>query len=295
MSNSEGVIFNIQRYSIHDGPGIRTTVFLKGCPLKCFWCQNPESQNHKPEILFKKDACTGCGRCVEVCPNKANTIVEKLSVISRERCIACGKCAEVCPNEARSIVGKIATVDSIVHEILKDKKFYANSGGGVTLSGGEPTAQPDFAVAILKQCKENGLHTAIETCGYTQWSVMQIIAEYTDFFLYDIKCVDSAKHKKGTGQNNELILDNVKKIARLRPIKIRVPLIPTFNADVDTIREIAKFVKDDLGQIEIDLLTYNKFGESKYERLDRVPVSLSEINDELIAKLQDALKQAISG
>jgi pyruvate formate lyase activating enzyme len=290
VAENEGIIFNIQRYSIHDGPGIRTTVFLKGCPLICFWCQNPESQNRKPEILLTRESCTGCGLCTTVCPNKANSIVGAVSTIFRKKCTGCGKCIEVCPNEARTIVGKPTTVDKVVSEVLKDKKFYANSGGGVTLSGGEPTAQPFFALAILRKCKENGLHTTIETCGYAPWSNMQEILSYTDLFLYDIKCIDPAKHKKATGKDNDLILSNVKKIAQHKPVIIRVPLIPNFNADITTISEIAKFVKKELGLTGIDLLTYNKFGESKYERLGQTPVTLPEMDEELISKLRSAAR-----
>ena len=289
MNDNSGIIFNIQRYSIHDGPGIRTTVFLKGCPLRCFWCQNPESQELKPEILMKKEACTACGHCVDICPNQANFINGTIAVIQREKCTGCGKCVDACPNEVRSLVGKRATVDYILQELLKDKRFYANSGGGITLSGGEPTAQPEFALSILQKCKEAGLHTAIETCGHTSWPVMEKILEYTDFVLYDIKCIDPEKHKKATGRDNSLILSNARQIARYKPMKIRVPLIPTFNANVEEISSINRFVKTELKVTQIELLTYNKFGESKYERLGRTAVSLPEIDEKLKADLDNIL------
>ncbi len=289
MSDNSGIIFNIQRYSIHDGPGIRTTVFLKGCPLKCFWCQNPESQNLKPEILVKKEACTACGHCVDICPNKASSISGATAVIQREKCTGCGKCVEACPNEARSLVGKRVTVDEVFQELLKDKKFYANSGGGVTLSGGEPTSQPEFASSILQKCKDAGLHTAIETCGFASWTNMQELLKYTDFVLYDIKCIDPEKHKKATGRDNSLILSNAKKIAKYKPMKIRVPLIPTFNANTEEISLITRFVKRELKVSEIELLPYNKFGESKYDRLGRTAIILPEIDEKLKTELDNTL------
>ena len=289
MSDISGIIFNIQRYSIHDGPGIRTTVFLKGCPLKCFWCQNPESQARKPEILTKKEVCTACGRCVDVCPNKASIFSDGAVIILRDECTGCGKCVDACPSEARSLIGKQVTDDEVLQEVLKDKKFYANSGGGVTLSGGEPTFQPEFALSILQKCKEAGLHTAIETCGYTSWDKMQEILKYTDFVLYDIKCIDAAKHKKGTGKDNSLIISNAKEIARIKPMKIRVPLIPGFNANAEEIALIGRFAKKELNITDFELLTYNKFGESKYERLGRTAVILPEIDEKTKAELDNVL------
>jgi pyruvate formate lyase activating enzyme len=282
----KGVIFNIQRYSIHDGPGIRTTLFLKGCPLKCFWCQNPESQRKKPEVFLYKDRCTGCGQCVAACSTGASRLLEKKSTIDRDKCIGCGECVGVCPNEARKLMGRSMTVDKVMQEVVKDSKFYEDSGGGVTLSGGEPTAQPQFALAVLRNCKEAGLHTTLETCGYVSWQTMDKLLEYTDLVLYDVKCLDAKKHYAATGRSNAIILQNIKRIAGYKPIRVRVPMIPGFNDSSHEVRAIANFVKKELGSIEIELLSYNKLGESKCNLLDRDPVHLEDRGDEHMEKLK---------
>jgi pyruvate formate lyase activating enzyme len=284
---SNGIIYNIQRYSIHDGPGIRTTIFFKGCPLRCFWCQNPESQSMKPEIFLNKDNCTLCGRCADACPTGASTLSERSATIDRSKCIGCGRCAEACPNEARTLVGRQTTVDEIMQEVIRDKKFYDNSGGGVTLSGGEPLAQPEFALSILQSCREAGIHTAIETCGLAAWPTMEKLLEYTDLVLYDIKCVESGKHRAAAGQPNELILENARKIARLKPMWVRVPMIPGFNDTIEEVKAITRFVRTELGPIDINLLAYNKLGEGKYGRLDRPAVSLQTQDEGFIQKLED--------
>ena len=286
----QGIIYNIQRYSIHDGPGIRTTIFFKGCPLNCFWCQNPESQSLKPEIFLNKDACTLCGSCIDVCPTGASTLSEKSSTIDRSKCIGCGKCAEACPNGARTLVGKSATVDEIIQEVIRDKNFYRNSGGGITLSGGEPLAQPEFALSVLQRSREEGLHTALETCGYAAWPALERLLEYTDFVLYDIKCMAPEKHRAATGQSNELILNNAKKIAQLKPMWVRVPMIPDFNDNIEEVKEIARFVNNELGHIDIHLLPYNKLGEGKYSRLDRPAVNLEAKDEGFIQELQDMVR-----
>jgi pyruvate formate lyase activating enzyme len=282
----KGVIFNIQRYSIHDGPGIRTTLFLKGCPLKCFWCQNPESQRKKPEVFLYKDRCTGCGQCVAACSTGASRLLEKKSTIDRDKCIGCGECVGVCPNEARKLMGRSMTVDKVMQEVVKDSKFYEDSGGGVTLSGGEPTAQPQFALAVLRNCKKAGLHTTLETCGYVSWQTMDKLLEYTDLVLYDVKCLDAKKHYAATGRPNAIILRNIKMIAGYKPIRVRVPMIPGFNDSSHEVRAIANFVKKELGSIEIELLSYNKLGESKCNLLDRDPVHLEDRGDEHMEKLK---------
>ena len=282
----KGVVFNIQRYSIHDGPGIRTTVFLKGCPLQCFWCQNPESQNSEPEILIYKDRCTRCGQCVAVCPTGASGLLDENSIIHRSKCSGCGKCVEACPNEARSLVGKYMSVDEVMREVIKDKKFYENSGGGITLSGGEPTAQPEFALALLKACKEVGLHTGLDTCGYASWSTMKKLLKYIDLVLYDIKCMEERSHYEATGKSNDIILENAKRISNYKPIRVRVPMIPGFNDSREEVMKIVEFVKDNLGPVEIDLLPYNKWGESKYEALSRRRVSLEEQSEAHIEDLK---------
>lgn len=281
-----GIIFNIQRYSIHDGPGIRTTVFIKGCPLRCFWCQNPESQRKEAEIFLIRSNCTGCGKCVTVCQSKANILVENNSTIDRNKCIGCGKCVEVCPSEARKLVGLWMTTDEVMREVLKDVKFYENSGGGVTLSGGDPAAQPDFALSILQSCKEAGLHTVLDTCGHAPWSTMKRLLTYTDLVFFDIKTIEPRKHQGATGKSNRLILENAKRIANYKPMRVRVPLIPKFNDSPEDVRAIARFFKEELGSIEIDLLPYNKLGEVKYERLDRQCIPTETQTEEYIKDLE---------
>ncbi|MFH1031678.1 MAG: glycyl-radical enzyme activating protein [Chloroflexota bacterium] len=286
----KGVVFDIQKYSIHDGPGIRTTVFLKGCPLTCFWCQNPESQMVTPQIFLYADKCTRCGRCLKVCTTGAITISETSSQVDRDKCIGCGQCAEVCPNEARRLAGKYMTVDEVVREVMKDVKFYKNSGGGVTLSGGDPLFQSEFALQILQKCKQNGLHTVVETCGFVPWTTLEKVLPYVDLFLFDIKHIDSGKHKKGTQKPNELIIENIRKIAACKPVIVRTPLIPGFNDSPGDIESIARFVKSELHS-PMEILAYNKMGEGKYERLGRKPIPLSLQDEQLVQSLKDLVSQ----
>lgn len=290
-----GIIFNIQRYSIHDGPGIRTTVFLKGCPLKCFWCQNPESQSRQPEIFLIRSNCTLCGKCFTVCPKGASSLLEKNSTIDRIKCIGCGKCVEVCPSEARKLVGTYMTKDEVMREVLKDVRFYENSGGGVTLSGGEPAAQPEFALSILRSCKEEGLHTVLDTCGHAPWSIMKRLLRYTDLVFFDIKTIEPKKHHGATGRSNRLILENAKRIAHYKPMRVRVPLIPSFNDCSDNVRAIVSFVKEEMGSIDIDLLPYNKLGEVKYERLDRPCTPAETQTEEHINNLETIVYSELGG
>ena len=265
----KGVIFNIQRYSIHDGPGIRTTVFFKGCSLRCFWCQNPESQAMLPQIFLYHDRCSLCGKCVEVCPTGASHLIENYSEIDRDKCIICGKCVQACPKEARKLVGQYYTVDDVVKEIMRDIKYYENSGGGVTLSGGEPLLQPLFVHALLSKCKSKGLHTAIETAGDVPWNSFETLLDLVDLVLFDIKIIDDSRHITGTGISNARILENAKLVSRRKPVIIRMPLIPGFNDSKEAVIALTRFVKTELGHLPIELLTYNKMGESKYKLLDR--------------------------
>jgi len=286
------MIFNIQRYAIHDGPGIRTTVFLKGCPLKCFWCQNPESQRRQPEIFLNKDDCSLCGMCVSVCPTGASSLLEGSSTIDRNKCKGCGKCTEVCPNEARRLVGKLVTVNEVMQEVLRDRKFYQNSGGGVTLSGGEPATQPEFALALLQSCKHEGLHTILDTCGHAPWVTLEKLLKYTDLVLYDIKHVDPVKHREAMGVSNKLILENARRIAGHKAVRIRVPLVPGFNDSVEDIRAIVKFARSELGAVDIDLLPYNNLAGSKYARLERDYVHLEGKGEEDVKGLEAIISQS---
>jgi pyruvate formate lyase activating enzyme len=294
MEDISGIVFNIQRYSIHDGPGIRTTVFLKGCPLSCSWCQNPESQSREPEIMINRNLCTVCGRCVSECEKGANSLSEECSVIDRMKCVSCGHCVEICPNEARKLSGIEMRVGEVVKEVLKDLKFYETSGGGVTLSGGEPTFQPEFALAILRECKKSGVHTAIETCGYTSWEVLKRFFECTDLVLFDIKHMDDDAHKEGTGISNEKILENAAKMAKVKAMRVRVPLIPGFNDSEQDVRKIAAFVATLPNEVEVDLLAYNPLGEGKYESLGKGTIEHKVVQDEeYIENLREVLKREL--
>ena len=256
---SKATIFDIQHSSFVDGPGIRTTVFFKGCNLKCAWCHNPESQDFKPQMMFYKDRCTNCGKCKEVCP------------YNLAKCDLCGKCTFFCPNEARQISGKEYTLDEVFEEIIADKVFYETSGGGVTFSGGECMLQIDFLCEILKKCKENGIHTAVDTAGHIPFEYFEKVLPYTDLFLYDIKLFDSEAHKKYVGVGNELILSNLKELFKSgAKILIRIPVIGTVNDNIDEMKKIKSFL-DECGMPEkVELLPYHSMGERKYTALQKV-------------------------
>jgi pyruvate formate lyase activating enzyme len=267
----KGMIFSIQRYSIHDGPGIRTTVFLKGCPLRCIWCQNPESQSSRPEIFYNVDRCTGCGKCVVVCPKKAIEKVEGKVKTDRRACDGCGACTDVCPTESRSLMGREVRAEYVFNEIKKDLIFYERSGGGVTLSGGEPLMQPVFSKTVLRMCKDAGIHTALDTSGYAKWEIVRDILEYVDLVLYDFKHMNSAEHKKITGVSNEIILENAKKICRELKTQFfaRIPVIPSLTASLQNMEATAKFIAKELGSfVKVFLLPYHRLGEVKYVRLE---------------------------
>ena len=268
-----GKVFNIQRFSTHDGPGIRTTVFLKGCPLKCFWCQNPESQDMRPLILYSKKLCTGCGRCIDVCPVQAISRNGQYTETDRDLCTGCGKCIKACLVKARRRAGDERTVAEIIKEVLKDRHTYENSGGGVTVSGGDPVYQHAFTLEILRACHEEYLTTAIETSGFASWEVMRPLAEEADFIYFDMKCMNSARHREGTAVPNEPILENAKRIVEMgKNIHFRMPLIPGFNDDDDSVIALREFVKNELKisvQDHVELLKYNKLAEEKYDQIGR--------------------------
>ena len=271
----KAVIFDIQRGSYVDGPGIRTTVFFKGCNLRCAWCHNPESQSPKPQMMFHKNKCTGCGKCKEKCPNHL------------ESCELCGKCTLYCPGDAREICGKEYSVDAVMREILKDKAFYENSGGGVTFSGGECMLQIDFLEEILKACKENGIHTAVDTAGHVPFEYFERIIPYTDLFLYDVKCFDSDKHQRYTGVPNELILSNLKRLLEAgKTIWVRIPIIPTFNDSEDEMRRIKDFLLSCGDPEKIELLPYHAMGEHKYAAIGKEVQIFSVPSEEKMSKLK---------
>jgi pyruvate formate lyase activating enzyme len=289
--NIKGQIFNIQHYSIHDGPGIRTNVFLKGCFLRCIWCQNPESQSVKPELFFIREKCTCCGKCVSVCPVNAIQIVEGKSYTDRDKCDGSGWCTRICPNEARSLIGKEMTVQEVFQKVKGDEIFYKRSNGGMTLTGGEPLFQPDFSRNILSLCRQSRIHTVIETCGYADWEMFKDVLQYTDLVLFDLKHMNSEKHREYTGVPNTLILNNVRKIYHeLKiPIWVRIPVIPGYNDSVQNIHAVADFVATELGKsVPVHLLAYHRLGESKYERLGKEVKSLSIIppTDEHMLEVQ---------
>ena len=254
----KAVIFDIERNSYVDGPGIRTTVFFKGCNLRCAWCHNPESQSPVPQMMLYKSRCTGCGKCKDKCPN------------ALKKCELCGNCATYCPHDAREICGKEYTVDEVLNIILRDKALYQNSGGGVTFSGGECMLQIDFLAEILQACRKNGIHTAVDTAGNVPYGYFERIIPYTDLFLYDVKCLDNDKHKYYTGVENTLILNNLKKLLTSnRPLWIRIPLIPTVNDSQEELMAIKSFLELYGTPEKIELLPYHEMGLHKYDAIGR--------------------------
>ncbi len=267
-----GWVFDIQHYSIHDGPGIRTTVFLKGCPLRCMWCQNPESQNLKPELYFIADKCRGCGVCVDLCPEQAISVDSGIARTDRIRCTACGACVPGCPFEARKIAGTSMTVDDVIREIEGDTPFYAESGGGITVSGGEALSQPAFAAEILKGCREKGIHTVVETSGFGAWITLRSVLENADLVLFDFKHMNEGRHVEGTGVSNRTILENAVKIRNDLGISLtaRMPVIPGYNDSEENVSAMAEFIASRLKPpVEVHLLPYHAMGEGKREHIGR--------------------------
>jgi len=288
-----GDIFDVQRFSINDGPGIRTTVFFKGCPLNCFWCCNPESQRPVHELLYSESLCINCGRCVTVCPNAAvGRGPDGFPEINRDFCVACGECVMHCTAYARSVAGRTVTVGELMDTVMKDQLFYRNSGGGVTLSGGEPTAQSQLCQALLTECHRHGVNTVLDTCGYARWEVLEPILVHVDLVHYDLKHLEDARHLAGTGASNEIIIENAQRIARYGiPTVIRVPLIPGYNDAPDHIDMLGKFVKS-LHMTRIDILPYHQLGENKYKSLGRVsPVGdIGALDEASISALRNRLE-----
>ncbi len=272
-----GVIFDIRKYAIHDGPGIRTTVFFKGCPLRCWWCHNPEGQNIEPELVYRESRCIGCGECSRSCKREAISLAAQSISVNRDNCVLCGNCCRVCPSDALSIAGKQMSVNEILEEIEKDRTFYEESGGGVTFSGGEPLLQPDFLNALLNECKERAIHTTVDTCGFAQYEIIDRMRDKVGLFLYDIKTMDSRKHRKYTGASNERILRNLKKLAKDgSSIVVSFPIIPGINDDDKNVMKTAEFISSLPNILQVNLLPYHRAGIEKYKNLGK-PYKLTKI------------------
>jgi pyruvate formate lyase activating enzyme len=274
-----GIVFNIQRFSIHDGPGIRTTVFLKGCSLHCFWCHNPEGIAIKPQIQFFPERCISCGECVAACENGANLIEDNKITFNRQDCTVCGKCIETCYAEARVLVGKEMSSEEVALEALKDRPFYETSQGGVTLSGGEPVLQPEFSYEILSRCQAEGVHTAIETAGNVPWKDLEMLMPVTDLVMMDLKHMDSTKHRAAVGVPNERLLANARQLVTQtdKPILFRIPVIPGVNDTPEEIGAIAAFVHEmgelraaqgKTGKLSLELLPFHRLAGDKYRSLE---------------------------
>lgn len=261
--NLTGTVFDIQRFSLHDGPGIRTIVFLKGCPLSCKWCSNPESQSIKPVIMYKAADCLHCGRCMTAC-RKGAISPEHKNWVNRDLCSGCGECANACPAGALVLKGKTMSIQQVIRELKKDATTYRRSGGGITLSGGEPLVQYEFASELLQAYKGQGWHTAIETTGVGSREAIEKVIPYVDTVLLDLKHMDSGQHKKFTGIGNEPVIKNAPEICKISKTVIRVPVIPGFNYSVEAIKAISEFARTLAGIRTIHLLPYHSFGENKY-------------------------------
>jgi len=290
---TKGIVFDIMHFSTHDGPGIRTTVFLKGCPLRCEWCHNPESQSSEVELMLRPNLCIACEECIAACAAGAISRVDGAVVTDREKCNLCGDCVAVCTAEGRAIVGREMTVAEVMAEINKDAIFYEESGGGVTFSGGEALMQPDFLVELLQACKQSGYHTTVDTCGFASWKVFDSILPYVDLFLYDVKSLDDDVHRRYTGASNQLILANLRRLAETGcALILRMPLIPGVNDSPEAIQAVGQFAASLPGLARLDVLPYHRAGVEKYVRLDK-EYNLSELtppSDAAVAGVVDVLK-----
>ena len=287
----KATIFEIKRFAVHDGDGIRTTVFFKGCPLRCVWCHNPEGLEARPRLAYFSHKCIGCGECVASCPSGAHFFnAENARVYDRSKCVSCGKCTENCVGEALTLYGKTVTVEELMPLLLEDREFYENSGGGVTLSGGECLMQADFCEELLKALKAEGINTAVDTCGFVPKSVIKKVAPYTDTFLYDLKAFDSEVHKKCTGVPNETVIENLRYAYSLGSrIEIRIPYVPEYNdGEMEKIAELLSEMPD---IVRVRVLPYHSYASHKYAALDiknTLPTVLP--TDEAVGKAEKLFK-----
>jgi pyruvate formate lyase activating enzyme len=261
---TSGMIFDVKRYAINDGPGIRTAVFFKGCPLSCLWCHNPEGQSSQPQLMFRANRCTASKACIKTCPIGAIHWADG-SITNWESCDGCGKCAEVCYSGAREMVGQMISVSQLMHEIERDIPFYDQSGGGVTFTGGEPMFQREFLQEILLACKDQDIQTVVDTSGHASWDGFELISPLVDLFLYDLKLMDEIRHLQFTGVSNQLILENLRRLSKTGAhIIVRVPLIPGVNTDQGNIERTASFLADLVHLDGVELMPYHEIGLAKY-------------------------------
>jgi pyruvate formate lyase activating enzyme len=295
LSAHTGITFNVQKFSTEDGPGIRTTVFLKGCPLRCAWCHNPEGMRAAPELMWYDVRCIAARDCLAACPEEALRLTPAGLQVDRARCTACGECAQACPSAALEIIGRRWTPADLLAELLKDHVFYQTSGGGVTFSGGEPMNQVDFLAELLPRCKEAGLHVALDTCGALPWERYKRVLPWVDLVLLDIKLIDPEAHQRATGVTNEGILEVAHRLAQAgMPIWVRTPVIAGYTQDHENITAIGAFIRSDLPTVERwDLLAYTNLGRPKYHRLD-LPYALEDAPLLTQAEMEAAHQAAVA-
>lgn len=293
----KGMVFDIQHFCVDDGPGIRTTVFMKGCPLRCAWCHNPEGLSRKVQITYFADKCLSCGRCAAACDHGGHSIAEDGHVFSREGCVQCGACVEACPAGALKVAGREMEPEEALREVLKDRPFYENSGGGITLSGGEPFFQSEFALELLRGARQAGLHTCVETSGHCPKEVIEAAAELVDLFLFDVKETDGELHKRFTGVDNARILENLRVLAeKNRPVILRCPIIPGCNDRREHILGIAQLANSLRNVREVHLEPYHPFGVDKYTRLGLEPSYASKefMPNEDIESMRELLQSRVA-
>lgn len=291
-----GRVFDVQRFSVHDGPGIRTTVFLQGCPLRCAWCHNPEGVDARGHLSFRAERCVACGFCLDACTRNAHTMSNGDHDLDRQRCVVCGACASECWARALEIVGRDIDVEGVMSEVRRDAPFYLASDGGVTLSGGEPLAQPEFAAALLRTARTEGIRTCVETCGYAEFTVLERILPDVDLFLFDIKDTDDHRHRRYTGVSNRRILANLRDLHdRGAPIRLRLPLVPGFNDREDHLSGILDLCRALPRLLGVEILPYHPLGNDKYEPLglaSATELPETHLDDETLRAWVDALRDS---